>query len=150
MGSRKAPCKQSALTISTGSRLQSDRAGYLAGAEAPSTHVDMAGSTVNQSLDTTNVRLPGTVGATMRVRNLNTEGHALAANIALCHFPAPPSLVHCITDIIIPQQGVKSKLFFTKKSLLQVLRLWRWKSLKSRGKGGIIQSSYRLPLRKGV
>ena len=80
----------------------SDRAGYLAGAEAPSTYVDMAGSTIDQSLHTTNIRFPSSVGTTMRVRDLKTKGHALAANIALCHFPAPPSLVDCVTDIIIP------------------------------------------------
>lgn len=89
-----------------------DGTGNLAGAEAPSTYVDMAGSTVDQSLHTTNVRLPSSVGTTMRVRDLNTKGHALAANIALCHFPAPPSLVHCITDIIIPHRGTNCKQFF--------------------------------------
>ena len=93
-----------------------DGTGNLAGAEAPSTYVDMAGSTVDQSLHTTNVRLPSSVGTTMRVRDLDTKGHALAANIALCHFPAPPSLVHCITDIIIPQQRGKCKLFFYKNN----------------------------------
>ena len=79
-----------------------DGTGNLAGAEAPSTYVDMAGSTVDQSLYATNVRLPGSIGTTVRVGNLNTKGHTLIANIALCHFPAPPSFGHCIADIILP------------------------------------------------
>ena len=69
-----------------------DSAGNLAGAEAPSTYVDMAGSTVYNSLYTTDIRLPSPVGTSVGVGNLDTEGNALAANIALCHFPAPPYL----------------------------------------------------------
>ena len=69
-----------------------DGTGNLAGAEAPSTYVDMAGSTVDQSLYATNVRLPGSVRTSVGVGNLDTKGNALAANIALCHFPAPPYL----------------------------------------------------------
>ena len=79
-----------------------DGTGNLAGAEAPSTYVDMAGSTVDQSLYATNVRLPGSVRTSVGVGNLDTKGNALAANIALCHFPAPPSFGHCIADIILP------------------------------------------------
>ena len=65
---------------------QLDGTGNLAGAEAPSTYVDMAGSTVDESLDTTNVRLPSSVRTSVGVGNLNTKGYALSANIALCHF----------------------------------------------------------------
>ena len=45
----------------------------------------MAGRTVNDSLHTLNIGLPGTIGAPMRVRNLDTESHALVAKLALCH-----------------------------------------------------------------
>ena len=69
-----------------------DSAGNLAGAEAPSTYVDMAGSTVDESLHATDIWLPSSVRTSMRVGNLDTKGNALAANIALCHFPAPPYL----------------------------------------------------------
>ena len=45
----------------------------------------MAGGTVNDSLHTLHIGLPGTIGAPMRVRNLDTESHALVAKLALCH-----------------------------------------------------------------
>ena len=45
----------------------------------------MAGGTVDDSLHTLNIGLPGTIGAPMRVRNLDTESHALVAKLALCH-----------------------------------------------------------------
>ena len=35
----------------------------------------MAGSTIDHSLYATNVRLPGSIGTTVRVGNLNTKGH---------------------------------------------------------------------------
>ena len=50
----------------------------------------MAGSTVNDSLDALDVGLPCTVGTSVGVGNLDTEGHALAAKITLSHFIAPP------------------------------------------------------------
>ena len=54
----------------------------------------MAGSTVNDSLDALDVGLPCTVGTSVGVGNLNTEGHALAAKITLSHFIAPPIWNH--------------------------------------------------------
>ena len=45
----------------------------------------MARSTVDDSLDTLDVGLPSTVGTTVGVGNLNTEGTALAAIITLSH-----------------------------------------------------------------
>ena len=36
-------------------------------------------------LDTTDIRLPGTVGTTMRVRNLDTKGNTLAAAFTFSH-----------------------------------------------------------------
>lgn len=83
---------QSAFRKSTECNMQLDCTSNLAGAEAPSTYVDMARSTVHESLNTTDVGLPSSVGTSVRVRNLDTKGNALAANIALCHFPAPPYL----------------------------------------------------------
>ena len=62
------------------------RARDLAGTEAPCTHVDMARSPVDDRLDTADIRLPGPVGTAVGVGNLDPEAHALAANIALCHF----------------------------------------------------------------
>ena len=45
----------------------------------------MAGGTVDDCLHTLHVGLPGTIGTTMRVRNLNTKGYALIAKLALSH-----------------------------------------------------------------
>ena len=64
----------------------------LIGTEASGTSVHMAGSTVNDSLDALDVGLPCTVGTSVGVGNLDTEGHALAAKITLSHFIAPPSV----------------------------------------------------------
>ena len=45
----------------------------------------MARSTVNNSLNALDVGLHRTIGTSMGVRNIVTESHALAADIALCH-----------------------------------------------------------------
>ena len=62
-----------------------DSALHLVGTEASGTCVHMARSPVNDSLDSLNIGLPGTVGPSVGVRNLDTEGHALTAKITLSH-----------------------------------------------------------------
>ena len=57
----------------------------LVGTEASGTSVHMARSTVNNSLNALDVGLPGSVGTSVRVGNLDTEGHALATIITLSH-----------------------------------------------------------------
>ena len=47
--------------------------------------MDVAGSAIHNNLYTSNVGLPGSVGSSVRVRNLNTESNAFAANIAFSH-----------------------------------------------------------------
>jgi hypothetical protein len=69
----------------------SDSALNLVGAEASGTCVNMAGSSVDHSLDTLNVGLPGTVGTSVGVRDLNAEGHALTTKITLSHSLHLPS-----------------------------------------------------------
>ena len=64
--------------------MQLDGALNLVGTEASSTDVHMAGRTVNDSLNTLHVGLPGTVGASVGVRNLDTKGNTLATNITFC------------------------------------------------------------------
>ena len=76
----------------------------LIGTEASGTSVHMAGSTVNDSLDALDVGLPCTVGTSVGVRNLDTEGHALAAKITLSHFIAPPIW---IIIIVRPSQALR-------------------------------------------
>ena len=57
----------------------------LVGTEASGTSVHMAGSTVDNRLDTLHIGLPGTVGTSVGVGNLDTKGYALAAKITLSH-----------------------------------------------------------------
>ena len=45
----------------------------------------MLGGTIDDRLDATDVGLPGAVGTSVRVGDLNTKGHALVAKLALCH-----------------------------------------------------------------
>ena len=69
-----------------------DRTLDLVRTEASGTSVHMARSTIHDGLDPLNIGLPGSVGTSVRVGNLDTEGHALAAKITLSHFIAPPSV----------------------------------------------------------
>ena len=64
---------------------KSDGAGNLAGTQAASAHVDVLGGTIDDRLHATDVGLPGAVGTSVRVGDLNTEGHALAADITFSH-----------------------------------------------------------------
>ena len=58
----------------------------LVGTQASGTSVHMARSTVHHSLNALDVGLPGTVGTSVRVGNLDTKGNALATVITLSHF----------------------------------------------------------------
>ena len=62
-----------------------NRAGNFTGAQTAGTNIDMAGRTIDNCLNALHIGLPGTIGATMRVGNLNAEGNALIAELALCH-----------------------------------------------------------------
>ena len=62
-----------------------DRAGNFTGTQAPGTNIHMARRTIDQSLHALDVGLPGTIGTTMRVGNLDTKGNALAAAFTLSH-----------------------------------------------------------------
>ena len=62
----------------------------LVGTEASGTCVHMARSTVHNGLNPLNIGLPGTVGTSVGVGNLDTEGNALATIITLRHSTAPP------------------------------------------------------------
>ena len=64
---------------------RSDSALNLVGAEASGTCVHMARSTVDNGLDPLNIGLPGTVGTSVGVGDLNTEGNALTTIITLRH-----------------------------------------------------------------
>ena len=76
----------------------------------------MAGSTVDHRLNTLDIGLPGTVGTSVGVGNLDTEGHALAAKITLSHFIAPPIW---IIIIVRPSQALRydTRLFSKMQAL---------------------------------
>jgi len=57
----------------------------LVGTEASGTSVHMARSTVNNGLDPLYIGLPGPIGTSVGVGNLNTKGNALATIITLRH-----------------------------------------------------------------
>ena len=63
----------------------------LIGTEASGTSVHVARSTVHNGLDPLYIGLPGPVGTSVGVGDLNTKGNALATIITLRHFAAPPS-----------------------------------------------------------
>ena len=64
---------------------RSDGALNLVGTEASGTSVHMARGTVDNRLDALHIGLPGTVGASVGVGDLNAEGYALATKITLSH-----------------------------------------------------------------
>ena len=62
-----------------------DSAGNFASAQATGACVDILGRTLHDRLDTTDIRLPGTVGTAMGVGDLDTKGNTLAAAFTLSH-----------------------------------------------------------------
>lgn len=62
----------------------------LAGTQAPGAGVNVAGGSINDGLDTPYIGLPGSVGSSVGMGNLDTESHAFSADVALCHESAPP------------------------------------------------------------
>ena len=64
---------------------ESDSTLNLVGTEASGTSVHMARSTVNNGLDPLYIGLPGPIGTSVGVGDLNTKGNALATIITLRH-----------------------------------------------------------------
>ena len=58
----------------------------LTGAQATRANINGRVRTVNDCLHLADVGLPGSVGLAVRVGNVVTKSHALAANAAICHF----------------------------------------------------------------
>ena len=71
---------------------ESDGTLNLVGTEASGTSVHMARSTVDNGLDPLYIGLPGPIGTSVGVGNLNTKGNALATIITLRH------LLHLLLD----------------------------------------------------
>ena len=99
--------------------MELDGALNLVGAEASGTCVNMAGSSIHDSLDALDVGLPCTVGTSVGVRNLDTEGYALTTKITLSHSLHLPSFDNYI---LRPSQALrydsklseKKQAFFSK------------------------------------
>ena len=111
----------------------SNRSFDLIGTEASGTSVHMAGSSIDNSLDPLHIGLPGTVGTSVGVGNLNTKGYALATKITLRHSLHLPSgqFVKLLRQLerlhIIAKIGGKSKSFF--HFFLIIFRLIFFRSL---------------------
>ena len=63
----------------------SDGPSDLTAAQAARARIDMLRGTVHYGLDALDIGLPLTVAAPVRVADLDAEGNALVAEIALCH-----------------------------------------------------------------
>ena len=63
---------------------------YETGAQAACAGIYSAGSAVHDCFNLLNIGLIGSVAASVRVRNLDAEGHALAADFAFCHLKHLP------------------------------------------------------------
>ena len=66
--------------------VRNSRSFNLAGTEATRAYVDGLVGSFNNSLDTADVGLPGTVGFAVGVRNVVSEDNSFSAQAAFCHF----------------------------------------------------------------
>ena len=62
----------------------------LVGTEASGTSVHMARGTIHNGLNPLYIGLPGSIGTSVGVGDLNTKSNALATIITLRHLAAPP------------------------------------------------------------
>ena len=82
---------------------KSDSPLNLVRTEASGTSIHMAGSTVNDGLDPLHIGLPGSVGTSVGVGNLDTEGNALTTIITLRH---SLHLQSVIVELSAPKQAL--------------------------------------------
>ena len=59
----------------------------------------MARRAIDNRLNTLDIGLPGTIGTPMRVRDLNAEGYALVAELALSHPLHLLAVAYCVPAI---------------------------------------------------
>ena len=62
-----------------------DSAGNFTGTQAPGTNIHMARRTVDNSLDTFHIGLPGTIGTSVRMGDFDAKDHTLIAKLAFSH-----------------------------------------------------------------
>ena len=90
-------------------------AGDLTGTEASGADVHVSGSSLHDRLHALHVGLPGAVGTTMGVRDLNTKGHALVAEFAFGHVAyllAMKIAFEKASTVILTDRLEKCKSFF--------------------------------------
>ena len=73
------------LRQASSGNVQLHSAGNLAAAQAAGADVNVFGRSVDNGFDALHVRLPGTVGTSVRMADLNAESHILITELALCH-----------------------------------------------------------------
>ena len=71
-------------------KLCSDCSGDFSGTQAAGAGVNVTRGTVHNCLYTHYIGFPSSVRSPMGVRNLDSEGYALTAEVAFCHLSAPP------------------------------------------------------------
>ena len=106
-------CRKSSSHISY--KLCSHRAGNLSRTQAACAYINRLRSAVYNSLYLTDIRLPRSVRASVRVADLNTESNTLAADFALCHYLTPPMQLKPSKHIYFTTKQNKMQAFFYKK-----------------------------------
>ena len=101
--------KQRCLRNAVIGRQGSDSPLNLVRTEASGTSVHMARSTVHNGLDPLHIGLPGSVGTSVGVGNLNTKGNALATIITLRHS------LHLLSEIITSKLRPKRTLRYDSR-----------------------------------
>ena len=98
------------------------RALDFAGTQATGADVYGLGATLNDCFYAANIRLPGSVGLTVRVRNVMTEHNSLSAKVTFCHELTPPKLTTFLKRIRKTDISQIDKVHYnTLKSKLQYL-----------------------------
>ena len=91
---------------------ESDCSLYLTGTQAGSASIDVLHLTVDDSLDASDVGLPGAVGASVRVRDLDAESDILTAEITFCHsFHLQACVVRSARNIIAKKSANCKSVF---------------------------------------
>ena len=98
----------------------------LTGTKATGANTNSSVGTVHNSLYLTDIGLPGSIGLTVGVRHVVSEGYALTADTALSHFYTSKNsalasvflyiflFLHKSADVIITHKTKKCKCFFEK------------------------------------
>lgn len=81
----KAKIPSSIFYVSKQKPTESNRTGNFVRTQATGANIDRLVRAADNCLYTTDIGLPGSVGLSVRVRNIVTEGNTLAADLALCH-----------------------------------------------------------------